>query len=184
MKLAPEYISMLSQRSGLDLTVSRNCIPLAEEVTRATGRNVSASTFRRLFGFYSDDRNPQAFTLDAIAIYLGCTSWAELEQVVAQDTSGFGRCHDIWDATKFRAGDRFRLCYSPNRVLTLTCLGDARFRVEQSEGSDHLLVGDELTIHTLAQCFPLLASDCLRDGKSLGPYTAGKVSGLDEIEKL
>lgn len=184
MKLAPEYIAMLSQKSGLDLTVSRNCIPLAEEVTLATGRNVSASTFRRLLGFYSDDRTPQTYTLDAIAIYLGCASWTELELVVAQDTSGFGSCHNIWDTSKCHSGDRFRLCYSPNRVLVLTCLGDARFRVEQSEGSDHLLIGDELTIHTLAQGFPLLASDCLRNGISLGSYTAGKVSGMEKIEKL
>ena len=184
MKLAPEYIAMLSRKSGLDLTISRNCIPLAAEVSQATGRNISASTFRRLLGFYTDDRNPQSFTLDGIAIYLGCASWADLEQVVAQDTSGFGHPQNIWDTTKFHAGDRFRLSYSPNRTLILSYLGDARFRVEQSEGSEHLLVGDELTVHTLAQDFPLLASDCVRDGKSLGSYTAGKVSGMDKIEKL
>ena len=56
-------------------------------------------------------------------------------------------------------------------------LGANRFRVQESINSK-LRAGDELTATHIVQGYPLLVSDVLREGQSLGSFTAGKAQGI------
>lgn len=55
--------------------------------------------------------------------------------------------------------------------------GNGRFLVQMSENSK-LLAGDELAVTHIVQGYPLLVTEVIRDGKSLGSFTAGKAQGI------
>ena len=70
------------------------------------------------------------------------------------------------------------ISYPPNRSVIIENMGDNHFRVIESENSK-LLKGDLLTLTHIVRHYPLLVSEVIRDGRSLGAFTAGKAQGID-----
>jgi hypothetical protein len=65
------------------------------------------------------------------------------------------------------------LCYFSD----MEYIGENRFRILKSMNSK-LKANDEITITHIVQNYPLLVSEVVRDGKSLGSFTAGKAQGI------
>jgi hypothetical protein len=76
------------------------------------------------------------------------------------------------------SGQRLVITYAPNRILTIEHLDGNHFQVIASENSK-LREGDLLTLSHIVRYYPLLVSEVIRDGKSLGAFTAGKAQGID-----
>ena len=74
-------------------------------------------------------------------------------------------------------GQCVQISYLPDRRLVMAYQGNGRFLVQMSENSK-LLAGDELTITHIVQGYPLLVTEVVREGKSLGSFTAGKAQGI------
>ena len=72
------------------------------------------------------------------------------------------------------------IAYLPDRMVTLQHLGDNRFRVSESRNSK-LQSGDEVEIQNFILHHPLFVSNVWRAGKSIGQFTAGRISGLQSI---
>jgi len=182
VKLHPEIINLLQDKSGYDLTISHSCVQLAQLITDSTGRNISASTMRRLLGFYNEERQPQQFTLDAIALYLGYVNWDELIKSVEEGLSGFKEIGVDFDSNQLQTGQTLRLTYRPNRILCLSCLGNSAYLVQSCQGSTHLQPGDILIIRAILKGFPLICQSVTRDGQILGAYSTAETVGIDKIE--
>jgi hypothetical protein len=56
-------------------------------------------------------------------------------------------------------------------------LGNNCFRITHSENSK-LFAGDEIRLTHIVQGYPLLVSEVVREGRSLGSFTAGKAQGI------
>ena len=144
---------------------------------------IGATTLKRLLGFAADERTPHATTLDAIARYLGYAHWDELQQVDDQGNSDFDAPKGEVRSASLQPDAVIEFTYLPDRKVRLQHLGDCRYRVTASENSK-LQAGDEVEILTFVLHHPLFFTQVWRNGRPLGPFTAGRISGLSSIQLL
>ena len=178
MTLSPFVIGLLRKKSGSDLRTSRDCEVLAYDIESALGEHAGVNTMKRLLGFIADERTPRVSTLDVIARYLDYENWDALRLADENiSNSGFDDA-DEYLACRFSIGQQVSITYPPNRSLVIEYLGDNQFRVNASENGK-LQEGDLLTLTHLVRHYPMIVSDVIRDGQSLGSFTAGKQRGID-----
>jgi len=177
MKFSPYVTDLLRQKSNKDFRQSADCEYLALDIETVTGEHIGVNTLKRLLGFIGDERTPRVSTLDVIARYLGFDNWELLSIFDAQSNSSFESSAEEIRVGNLSVGQRIQINYLPDREIVLAYLGGNCFRVEQSINSK-LTVGDELTITHIVQDYPLLVSEVVRGGKSLGAFTAGKAQGI------
>ena len=178
MKFSPYIISLLREKSGNDIRLSRDCELLALDIESVTGEHIGVNTMKRLLGFIADERTPRTTTLDVIARYLGYADWEALRLHDADMSNSAFDDRDEYLACNMVSGQRLVITYPPNRMLTIEHLDDNHFQVIASENSK-LREGDLLTLSHIVRHYPLLVSEVIRDGKSLGAFTAGKAQGID-----
>jgi hypothetical protein len=181
MKFPFHIIQLLKRKSGNDLRLPSDCEFLSLDIESKTGIRIGATTLKRLLGFAVDERTPHASTLDVIARYLGYAHWNEMSKIEDEGNSAFETPDDEVRSVDLLPGASVEISYLPDRLLTLEHLGDNRFRVVASENSK-LLKNDEVEIHHFILHHPLLVVNVWREGKALGQFTAGRVSGLASIK--
>lgn len=180
MKLPFNVILLLKRKSGSDLRLPSDCELLALDIESRTGIRIGATTLKRLLGFAQDERSPHTSTLDVIARYLGFAHWDELAQIETKGNSDFGVTDDEIRSADLSAGSNIEITYLPDRRLLMQYLGGGRYLVAESENSK-LAVGDEVEIQSFVLRHPLLVAQVWRGGELLGPFTAGRVSGLSSV---
>ena len=178
MKLSPYIIELLREKSGNEIRLSRDCELLALDVESVTGEHIGVNTMKRLLGFIADEREPRTSTLDIIARYLGYDEWEALRLIDANSSNSSFDVRDEYLACYLEIGQRVLISYPPNRTLTIENQGENHFIVLESENSK-LQKGDQLTLTHLVRGYPLLVADVMREGRSLGAFTAGKAQGID-----
>ncbi len=181
MKLPLHIIELLESKAKHGIRLPSDCEYLSLDIESKTGVRVGATTLKRLLGFAADERTPHATTLDAIARYLGYAHWDELAKIEDKGNSGFDAPDEEIRSVDLPAEAVVEIAYLPDRIVRLRYLGDNHYRVEESINSK-LLVSDELEILNFVLHHPLLVVNVWRDGKSIGPFTAGRVSGLQSLK--
>ncbi|MBR5039320.1 MAG: hypothetical protein IKX65_11455 [Prevotella sp.] len=183
MKLPFHIVQLLKQKSGSELRLPSDCEILSLDIESKTGERIGATTLKRLIGFAQDERTPHTSTLDAIARYLGYAHWDELSKIEDKGNSDFDALDDEVRSVDLKPGTSVQITYLPDRKVTLEYIGDGYYLVIDSENSK-LQKGDEVEIHNFVLHHPLLVVNVLRNGESLGQFTAGRVSGLSSIKLL
>lgn len=183
MKLTPAIIDMLARRAGHELRLPADCERLALDIQSRTGQRVGATTLKRLLGFATDERMPHATTLDILALYLGYSHWQQLKAIADQGNSGFDSADCELRSASLAAGSMVEFTYLPDRRVRLRYLGDNHYCVVESVNSS-LCEDDEVTIQSFVEGHPLYVADVHRQGQSLGPFTAGRIAGLQTVVML
>ncbi len=183
MRLSFHIIELLKEKSGNQLRQPSDCEFLSLDIESKTRVRIGATTLKRLLGFAHDERTPHASTLDAIAHYLGYAHWEELLLIEDKGNSGFGTSDEEIRSADLQVGAILEITYLPDRRVVMQYLGNQRYRIVESENSK-LQKGDELEIQNFVLHHPLLVLNVLREGESLGQFTAGRVSGLTSVKVL
>ena len=183
MRLSFHIIELLKEKSGNQLRQPSDCEFLSLDIESKTRVRIGATTLKRLLGFAHDERTPHASTLDAIAHYLGYAHWEELLLIEDKGNSGFGTSDEEIRSADLQVGAILEITYLPDRRDVMQYLGNQRYRIVESENSK-LQKGDELEIQNFVLHHPLLVLNVLREGESLGQFTAGRVSGLTSVKVL
>lgn len=179
MKLSHNIRHMLSEQCGKEISNAAHCQILALDIESRTGEHIGLNTLKRLLGFIDDERQPRTSTLNIIARYLGYDSWAALSLVDSdKGNSSFNDDTVQVEAAALHEGDMVEVTYHPGRQLVMRYNGNGTFLVQESVGSK-LLAGDIVTLSHIVKGYPLLVSQVVRDGHSLGHFTAGKSQGVD-----
>ena len=165
------------------MRIPSDCEYLSLDIESKTGVRIGATTLKRLVGFAQDEREPHTSTLDAIARYLGYAHWEELSQIEDKGNSDFDTPDEEIRSADLQPDVNVEIAYLPDRRLKLQYLGDQRYRVVESENSK-LWVGDEVEIQNFVLHHPLFVSEVIRKGASLGPFTAGRISGLSYMKVI
>ena len=181
MRLPFNIIQLLKAKSGNELRLPSDCEYLSLDIESKTGVRIGATTLKRLLSFAQDEREPHTSTLDAIARYLGYAHWEELSQIEDKGNSDFDASDDEIRSADLQPEAHVEIAYLPDRRVGLQYLGNQKYRIVESENSK-LLVGDEVEIQNFVLHHPLLVQNVWRNGKSLGQFTAGRVSGLSSIK--
>ena len=178
MKLSPYITELLREKSGVEIRLSRDCELLALDVESVTGEHIGVNTMKRLLGFIADERRPRTSTLDIVARYLGYANWDALRLMDENSSNSAFDDRDEYLACYLEKGQQVHISYPPNRTLTIENQGDNHFLVLESENSK-LQKGDLLTLTHIVRGYPLLVAEVMREGRSLGAFTAGKAQGID-----
>ena len=173
--------SLLEARSGHSMQSAADCEWMAMDIKSKLHDGPSVTTLKRLLGFLPDDKQHRDSTMSFIAHYLGYKNNTELQQALTKCASDFGTNDGVLENSQLETGDHVEIAYQPDRTITFEYEGDDRFLVTQSINSQ-LQPDDEVVIRQFAIGFPLLADNVVRNGKSLGSYTAGKIGGLTSIK--
>ena len=177
MKLSLYVTDLLKQKSGRDFRLSGDCEYLALDIESVTGEHIGVNTLKRLLGFIDDEREPRISTLDVIARYLGFENWDVLSVYDDRSNSSFESSNEEIRVGELSVGQGILISYLPDRQIEIRYLGSNRFRVLRSINSK-LRIGDEITLTHIVQGYPLLVSEVIRVGESLGSFTAGKAQGI------
>ena len=160
-----------------------DCEILSLDIMSKTGVHIGATTLKRLLGFASDERDPHTSTLDVIARYLGYAHWEELSKIEDKGNSDFDTADEEVRSADLKPGQCVEITYLPDRKVRMLYLGDTRYRVIDSQNSK-LHVDDEVEIQNFVLHHPLFVVNVLRDGSSLGSFTAGRISGLSSVKVI
>ncbi len=177
MKFSPYVTDLLKQKSNRDFRLPSDCDYLALDIESVTREHIGVNTLKRLLGFIDDEREPRTTTLDVIARYLGFENWDVLKTFDDRSNSSFESSSEEIRVNDLPVGQCIQINYLPDRQLEIEYVGSNRFRVRNSLNSK-LRTDDELTITHIVRGYPLLVSEVIRDGKSLGAFTAGKAQGI------
>ena len=72
-----ELKSLVEQKYGKLLATTSDFEVFTLQLEKATGKSVSASTLKRLYGYVGDSHKPRITTLDVLAEYLGHKNYIE-----------------------------------------------------------------------------------------------------------
>lgn len=175
-------INLIKEKSGMEFKNAKD-FEVLSELFPANDR-LGVNTLKRLMGYAKAPIAPRKATFDALAHYLGHTSWESLMGLQPSDSDWAEKavCAD-----EIKEGAVVEVCWLPNREIHLLCTGENHFRVTESRNG-RLFVGDEVTIQHFRIDYPLEMNHIVRnrevmcDDKGLELcYIAGKQSGIKSL---
>ncbi len=170
----------IEQRFGKEIRYPTDCEALAGHISMETKQRVSTSTIKRILGFVKGTKEPRLYTLDVIAQYLGFRNWdSYIEKFAKIENSEFLNLEMV-NLETLKKNCKIEFTYEPNRRVVVKYCGDYNFTVVDSENSK-LLKGDKLRILNIIRKYPMIITTVERNGKNIGQFKAGKVSGITAV---
>lgn len=167
---------------GKAIVSPSNFDDLSLNIKRTTGRNVSVSTLKRIWGYVSYPHKPSNEILSILSVYVGYRDWHDFHNAEAITHSSDFLGEDIIKSTDLRAGVRVRIRWKPDRACTLEYQGESMFKVIESQNSK-LVEGDIFSCSVLAKGEPMICHEVKRKGESLAEgYVAGKTDGIISLK--
>lgn len=123
---------------------------------------------------------PRSSTLEILAKYLGFSSWDLFLATINDCVSDFNVENPFIEVSELDTGDEISFNWEPDRKIRLRHLGEGLCEVIEVANSK-LAQGDRLQLVQLAEGYPLMVKEVLRNGMSLGNYTAAKTNGIYNI---
>ena len=176
-------LELVEKQYGRKLSTTTDFESLSVIIEKATGDLLSSSTIKRLYGYVSLNTVPRKTTLDILSRFIGNRDYETFRISLSNDPQFSSRFFSAKTVTtsELKAGDRLRIGWPANRIVTLNYLGDDLFEVETSVNAS-LVKGDRFRQVSFMKGYPLYLSRILRDGDYTPAYVAGMNSGLNLIE--
>ena len=176
-------LELVEKQYGRKLSTTTDFESLSVIIEKATGDLLSSSTLKRLYGYVSLNTVPRKTTLDILSRFIGNRDYETFRISLSNDPQFSSRFFSAKTVTtsELKAGDRLRIGWPANRIVTLNYLGDDLFEVETSVNAS-LVKGDRFRQVSFMKGYPLYLSRIRRDGDYTPAYVAGMNSGLNLIE--
>ena len=179
--LSPVIKEQIENKLGKNIRYHSDLEFLCIEIEKQTKQKISLNTLKRLFGFIGGVSEPRLYTLDTIALYLGFTNWdVYLLSLDQSGNSGFNSLKEI-SIESLPVSSIVEFGYEPDRVVQVRFEGQNQFKVISANNSK-LQENDLVEITHFVLNYPLVILYVVRDGKSMGRFTAGKVGGLTVLK--
>ena len=176
-------LELVEKQYGRKLSTTTDFESLSVLIEKTTGELLSSSTLKRLYGYVSLNTVPRKTTLDILSRFIGNRDYETFRISLSNDPQFSSRFFSAKTVTtsELKAGDRLRIGWPANRIVTLNYLGDDLFEVDTSVNAS-LVKGDRFRQVSFMKGYPLYLSRILRDGDYTPAYVAGMNSGLNLIE--
>jgi len=178
-----ELLAQVEQRFGKSINTPSDYYDLSMRLHQFK-QPVSVATLKRLWGYVGDVHQPRQATLDALAYYIGHNNFddfcAWLKSNADFEASSFLTEH--LSISGLNAGDEIEIGWAPNRIIRLQYLGDALFKVLESQNSK-LQEGDCFVTGGFILKQPLVLPYLLHNGIHTPAYIAGKNGGLTLLKR-
>ncbi len=181
--LSPVIKEQIETKLGRTIRYHSDLEYLCIEIEKQAKQKIGLNTLKRLFGFIHGNSEPRLYTLDTIAIYLGYSNWdVYLLSLEQSGNSGFNSLQEI-NTNLLPIFSVVEFGYEPDRIVHVRFEGQNHFKVVLAKNSK-LHENDLLEMTHFVLNYPLLILNVIRDGKSLGRFTAGKVGGLTILKLI
>lgn len=169
---------------GRQIESPSNFDALSLDIKKTTGKEISVSTLKRVWGYVKYDSKPRREILSLLSQYLGFTDWQDfLNSDKITDVSDFFN-KDIIVSKNLTSGDILELNWAPNRKCELKYIGKDKFVVLKSENSK-LQSDDIINCSIFAKGEPMLCSSIERNEKIIAEgYIAARIRGLQSIKLI
>lgn len=153
-------------------------------IQKKTGRSISLSSIKRIWGYVRYEGFPSLTTLNNLAQYNGFKDWESFMTThSARNSEEDSEFIDesIVNTDSLKPGDRLLLKWGDGKACEIECVSSMTFRVVSSHNIK-LQPGDVGTIHTLCVGHPIYVSDIRRhDGLLIPAYIGAKRGGITSI---
>lgn len=178
-----ELKQLVEQKYGKALGTTTDFEEFSLHLRMTKGKNISASTMKRIYGYVGDDHKPRISTLDTLAQYVGHADFKAfvlwLKRSTRYNSSFF--MADQLTSSSLAIGTEILVGWSPNRMLTLRYVGNSTYVVEKAENSK-LSPGDRFVTGCFIKGQPLYLPYIERDGLHTSPFVAGRNGGITVLK--
>lgn len=163
---------------GKTIVTPTNFDELSLDIKKSTGRNVSVSTLKRLWGYVDYPHKPSHEILSILSVYVGFKDWHDfINTDSVTDSSDFIGA-DIIKSSELKRGSHILIRWKPDRLCVLEYHGNSEFQVIEAQNSK-LIESDIFSCSVIAKGKPLICHDVRREGKLIAEgYVAGKTDGI------
>lgn len=167
---------------GRKLSTSSDFEGLSLKIMKSTGRNISVSTLKRIWGYVRYPHKPSNAVLSVLSAYAGYRDWHDFNKSeLVTDSSDFIGA-DVTKSSELTRGNRIRLMWKPDRVCIVKYLGRSEFKVIEAQNCK-LTEGDIFSCGVFAKGEPLICHEVRRGGELLAQgYVAGKTDGIISLQ--
>jgi len=181
--LSPIIKEQIETKLGQKIRYHSDLECLCIEIEKETKHKISLNTLKRLFGFIAGVSEPRLYTLDTIALYLGYSNWdVYLLSLDKSGNSGFNSLQEI-KIESLPIYSVVEFGYEPDRTVQVIFEGQNNFKVISTKNSK-LIENDLVEITHFVLNYPLVILNVIREGKSMGRFTAGRVGGLTALKLI
>lgn len=176
---------LIEQEYGKTLSTTTDFEEFSIYLRKRTGKNISSSTLKRLYGYVNDDHKPRIATLDTLAEYIGHNNYKDFTMWLKNSTrynSSFFMSEQLI-SNELKEGTKVCIGWKPNRTLRLHYLGESKYEVMASENSK-LQPGDRFTTGCFIKEQPLYLPYIERKGERTASFVAGRNGGLTLIRVI
>ena len=170
---------------GASLETHNSFIALGDAIEKQTREHVSESTLERIWGYST--RAAEAISvrsLDVLSRYTGYATWSAFKDAQKGNCESEEFPREGLSSSEILVGQRLRLGWLPNRLVTVRRETDGRFTVEESLNSS-LRPGDSFECAWFQKGRPLYLDRFRRvDSNNETRYVAGERSGLTTLELI
>lgn len=177
-KYREKLLRLVEKKFGYKPKTPNDFNELILAVKSITGKSLSLSTVKRLWGYVAYESMPSLSTLGILAKFLGYRDWEHFCTATPDSDSDF-----INSATTLKGlqhGATVSLEWEPCKGCTLRHISTNRFVVTEAHNIK-LKPGDELTVEILSTGQPVYMKDIIRNGRKIPLYIAAKKTGLKTI---
>lgn len=175
-------VDLIEKRLNHVLKTPRDFDELSLQIKIRQNETISKSTIKRILGYVSDKHHPSHTTLSVLARFVGCRDWTHFKQCLAKDSAILHpqpNGKSIQSST-LTAGDEVEFIWEPERQCRLRYLGQMRYCVT-SASNTQLTPGDTLTILTMTEGQPVIATEVTLGDRCLMAYVIGEENGVKQI---
>lgn len=158
---------------------------LSRIIHQKTGRSISLSSIKRIWGYVRYEGFPSLNTLNTLAMYNEFKDWETFmtgKSYKFGDDSAF-LIDSTVNASELRPGDKLLLSWGDEKSCEIECISDMRFRVNTSNNIK-LKPNDTFSFHTLCISHPIYICDIQRGDIHIPAYIGARKGGLTNISMI
>lgn len=175
-------INLTNANFGYPPTTPTEFNKLCRSIESRTGRSISLSSIKRIWGYVNYSGFPSVTTLNNLAQFNGYADWSSFlkDDSNEADESGFLEGSSI-NLEQLHIGDRLILKWAGKKSCHIKCIGPLRFSVLESSNIK-LQPNDAFTLRSLLKSHPLFVTNIQRGDTLLPAYVGAKKGGILSIE--
>jgi len=176
----------VEEKEGIRPAAPSDFLTLTAHINNVIDGQLNEYTLMRLWGYLRKYKSIRHSTLDLLANYVGYKNWSDFldaEKAQMKEESGLVVKPSI-HTQNLNEGDRIRIAWLPDRVTTLTYLGNCKFIIDESENASWKK-GETFCCRTFTIGEPLYVDNLTHlDGTIDACYCVGMRNGLTVAEML
>ena len=153
-------------------------------IRKSTGKSLSVSTLKRIWGYVSYAHTPSYEILSILSEFAGYRDWHDfINAESVTDSSDFIGA-EIIKSSELQNGNKVSISWKPDRTCVLEYLGNSEFKVLEAQNSK-IIKDDIFSCGVIAKGEALICHEVRRGGELLADgYVAGKTDGIISLQTM